>query len=435
VSQPGRHRDEAIAAYYAVLCVWTEHHAELEALRLRLFPDAAPIAAAPLPSSSPAARDASAASASEPQIPLQIANLAKRLWPFERPPKDAREAAWLLDMWRSATLTDSTFFYVRPEVAKTSSGWVLRGATNLPRLRNAMGNLLLAAGCAPLDNQVEVLPATARLGEKLYGVVQIPMAMLWGAPREGDNVQTQLLLGERLYLLDESADKAFFLVHGGDAYVGWVRREAVSRLSAERFAEWESARCATLIRDVLIDDFRLLAGASLPIRAENGATTATLRLPRGVRATGGRAQCDVAAANLRIPTGVSAGRLAALAAAEFRGVPYVFGGRSRIGLDCSGLTNVAYAAAGLTLPRDARQQILVGQLVATPWHLTGLEPGDLLFFIDESGRVIHTGVSLGGMRFLHESPPEVHVSSLDPADPAYSKTWHDAFVFARRPMP
>jgi cell wall-associated NlpC family hydrolase len=114
--------------------------------------------------------------------------------------------------------------------------------------------------------------------------------------------------------------------------------------------------------------------------------------------------------------------------------PYLFGGRSPQGLDCSGLTGVAYAGEGLILPRDAFQQILPGQLVATAWHIDSLEAGDLLFFIDATGRVIHTGVSIGGSRFVHASPPMVRINSLDPADPLYSRTWHEAFCFAKRPL-
>ena len=99
-----------------------------------------------------------------------------------------------------------------------------------------------------------------------------------------------------------------------------------------------------------------------------------------------------------------------------------------------GLTGIAWRAAGLNLPRDARQQILVGKMVATPYYRPPSQAGDLVFFTDEAGHVVHVGISVGGNRFLHSSPPEVQLSSFDPADPLYTETWTKAFAFARRPM-
>jgi cell wall-associated NlpC family hydrolase len=148
--------------------------------------------------------------------------------------------------------------------------------------------------------------------------------------------------------------------------------------------------------------------------------------------------CVRASANVllcRLTGTPSPGELAVRTAQEYLATPYVFGGRSRLGIDCSGLTGAGYASVGLTLPRDARQQILVGKLAAAPWHLQALRPGDLLFFCDDTGRVIHTALSLGGMRFIHASPPQVQINSLDPADPLYSEFWRKYFAFARRPLP
>jgi cell wall-associated NlpC family hydrolase len=157
-----------------------------------------------------------------------------------------------------------------------------------------------------------------------------------------------------------------------------------------------------------------------------------LRLPRGYRATGQKSEIAIPTEFLRLPDKVSPGRTAALTAVDYLTTPYVFGARSKIGIDCSGLTEISYMATGITIPRDARQQILMGQLVGTPWNWDNLQPGDLIFFVSDGGRVIHTGVSLGGLRYIHASPPEVQVNSLDPNDPLYSSTWHDHFAFARR---
>ncbi|HQH12739.1 MAG TPA: C40 family peptidase, partial [Candidatus Sumerlaeota bacterium] len=139
---------------------------------------------------------------------------------------------------------------------------------------------------------------------------------------------------------------------------------------------------------------------------------------------------------LRLPSQPRAGSLAAQAAAEYLTTPYVFAGKSAIGADCSGLTSVAWAAAGLALPRDARQQVIMGRMVAARWYMPPLQPGDLLFFFDHNtGKIYHVGISIGGKRYLHSSPPEVQVSSYDPADPLYDEFWTKNFAIARRPIP
>jgi cell wall-associated NlpC family hydrolase len=207
-------------------------------------------------------------------------------------------------------------------------------------------------------------------------------------------------------------------------------------MDEDEFYEWRDTRHAVATEDYMADDFRLPAGAVLPvIPSRLKGRTVKLRLPTGVPATDGEAEVSVPSDHLNIIAAGEKGEQAARTALEFLTVPYVFGGRSRTGTDCSGLTDVAYEAAGLMLPRDARQQVIVGQMAGTYWSYKSLQPGDLIFFCDNTGKVFHTGVSLGGMRFIHASPPEVHVSSFDPDDEFYSEEWLDNLAFVRRPLP
>lgn len=83
-------------------------------------------------------------------------------------------------------------------------------------------------------------------------------------------------------------------------------------------------------------------------------------------------------------------------ARRFLGTPYLWGGVTRQGVDCSGFVQLCYRMAGYTLPRDARQQIAA--LATEPEGEP--EPGDLLFFARE-GRIIHVAISLGAGELLH----------------------------------
>lgn len=414
VSKPGSHRVEAIGVYKAIERFWRERRSELEKERDRVFPIQG---ARPRPEREP--------------TPAQ--KVARSLWTRRTKIADETNAGWFLEQYRRTTLSDRTLFHLAVRPKKQGGAWTVAGSANHPLLAAFAPKLLSEAVGRPVRGEVRVLPDDA-LRDSAYAIVRIPMAMTWGEPREGADVQSQALLGEPLFLLDRSGDGGFYLAHTADGYVGWIRRDALRLVSRNEFQQWSDRSFARAAQDVLLDDFRIPAGAWLPVVATSpDGGKVRIALPAGVRGTRGESYADVPITSLRCPTSLDPGLVAARAAAEFQGVPYVFGGRSRLGLDCSGLTGVAWAVAGVTLPRDARQQILVGRLVATAWHREGLRPGDLLFFIDETGRVVHAGISIGGSRYLHAMPPEVQVSSLDPADPMFSKTWSDAFAFARRP--
>jgi len=89
--------------------------------------------------------------------------------------------------------------------------------------------------------------------------------------------------------------------------------------------------------------------------------------------------------------------------------PYVWGGRSPFGIDCSGFTQMAYKIAGIQLLRDASQQATQGETIS---FISDARPGDLLFFDDEEGFITHTGILMPDSRVIHASG-RVRVDKVD----------------------
>lgn len=110
-------------------------------------------------------------------------------------------------------------------------------------------------------------------------------------------------------------------------------------------------------------------------------------------------------------------------ALHFLGTPFVWGGTTRRGFDCSGFVQHVYAAIGVMLPRTADYQFAAGR------HVHGvLHAGDLVFFQTYAPGASHVGIYLGDGQFVHASRPFVHVSRL--TDPYYAAR----YIGATRPL-
>lgn len=119
--------------------------------------------------------------------------------------------------------------------------------------------------------------------------------------------------------------------------------------------------------------------------------------------------------------------------APFMDTRYVWGGVTDGGVDCSGFTQFVYKATGVFLPRDAEQQAIVGQITAFGREvITQAQPGDIIFFASETGRVSHVGISLGNGQFIHSQRSGVMVSPLEEIGDGSERSFIDRTLFSRR---
>ena len=122
----------------------------------------------------------------------------------------------------------------------------------------------------------------------------------------------------------------------------------------------------------------------------------------------------------------------------FSGIPYLWGGTSTKGMDCSGFTKTVYRLNGLELYRDADQQAKAGDEVKPGENFENLKKGDLVFFGrkasgDRPDRITHVGIYLENQEFIHTPGGSwVKFNSFDPAAPNYSESLRRNFVCARR---
>ena len=293
-----------------------------------------------------------------------------------------------------------------------------------PLVEPALQRLRAVAGASPV--RAVLLPESPLQGQVAW--VRASVAEVRRTPAHAAEQVSQALQGEVLLpLLHEGG---WVLGRQPDGYLGWVRdwhlrlepaavpQHFAGRATARIDVNWGALRAAPRADADACGE--TILGTRVAVTA-HAPGWVELELPGGVRGW-------VPEGGLRAGTGTWPLGAANLAATlrRFLGVPYLWGGRSPKGFDCSGLVQFAFGLHGLALPRDSDQQARCGFPVEEP------EPGDLLFFGHE--RVTHVAVLLGDGEYLH-ARGEVRRNSLQPDSPLYDAELRALWCDTRRVLP
>ena len=290
------------------------------------------------------------------------------------------------------------------------------------------------------DNSVE---------ENVSGAANLSVANLRVQPRNQAELASQVLLGTVVDLLQRQ--DGYYRARTPEGYIGWVAVSSITPMTSAEVKQWKSAkkiiftadfghsytqpdRQSLRVSDLVMGDLLIALGQA------DGFYH--VQYPDGRRAYIDNALVRPFDAWLGTRDVTSENILAI--AKSMMGVPYLWGGTSVKGVDCSGFTKTAYFMNGIVIPRDASQQVLVGEpldilsadTLDTEKALQNLQPADLLFFASGNGRspdarITHVALYLGNGEFIHAAGT-VRINSMLPNAPNYSDFQSRTLVSARR---
>ncbi len=262
-------------------------------------------------------------------------------------------------------------------------GNIVVGETTDPAAKQALFSRLHAAGIKYTDSII-VLPQ-ASLAGKTKAVVTNSVANLRLLPRHQAELTSQATLGTPLTVLKR--ERGWYLVQTPDRYISWVDGGAITWMDNEVFNRWQQAKKLLYNKPYgfayskpdnqspTISD--LVYGDVLEIKNKL-ADFFEISYPDGrsgfIQATDAIDYKEWVGSRRPVQDSLVA------TAKNLLGLPYLWGGTSFKGVDCSGFTRTVYFMNGLILPRDASQQATIGQLVETANGWQQMKPGDLLFF-------------------------------------------------------
>jgi len=234
-----------------------------------------------------------------------------------------------------------------------------------------------------------------------FGFCNLSIVPCRREPSDRSEMTTQLLFGEHFEILEEH--KSWVYINSAiDGYKSWIDRKQYLSISKDTFDQLSSAaysRSSDIVGIITETteniSFPVTIGSRLPFikGKEFAIENKKYNFQGSVTTPGAKPKRSRIVEDSFI----------------YLNTPYLWGGRSPFGIDCSGFTQMVYRLNGIKLLRDASQQVEQGETLDFPEEA---KPGDLAFFDNDEGAITHVGIVLPDMQIIHASG-KVHIDKLD----------------------
>ncbi|MBR6465410.1 MAG: C40 family peptidase [Bacteroidales bacterium] len=312
---------------------------------------------------------------------------------------------------------------------------ILVGSTTEKEAIEALTSRLAASGVTA-ENRIDLLPSS-RLKGKTYGIVCMSTASFNCNGSFSAESGTQALMGMPVRILEEYDD--WYRCVNMEGYTAWVITRSIAEMTKEEYDAY-LAKPKVFVKVKYTTLYSEKNITSLPVSdlvwgcilLDEGKAGAWRKVSIADGRTGYVLASEVMDLKTWMDNAVPTEKNIVETAKQFCGFPYVWGGTSVKGVDCSGLSKTAYFLNGYVLRRDASQQCKTGDSVDvhrfvegdyTKEALGNLRPGDLIFFgrKAENGRrerVTHVAIYMGDGMIIHSSNV-VRINSLIPGEKDY----------------
>lgn len=301
---------------------------------------------------------------------------------------------------------------------------VVFGETDLPHAKKQIIKILNDNKVSFVDS-IRVLP-DASLGDKIWALTTLSVSNLRANPSDASELVSQTVMGTPLKILDYR--NKWYRVQTPDYYIGWMDSGSLKPFTEKEMEQWKTSdrylfnRISGLAYDAPNVKSNIVSDLVLDNLFEVETSIKgflKIRTPDGRSGYIQKSECI--SFDKWIHQQPNAQSIL-LVARQMMGFPYLWGGTSTKGIDCSGFVKIAYYSQGIILARDASQQARYVEPI--DFNDTGnLQAGDLLFFGRSAQRITHVGIYLGKSDFIHASG-RVHISSIDPNDSKYVPERH-----------